>query len=202
MFILDTLLNPSGSIWFSIITLSSNFHVYIYLWILKIFATVFKVLDYSGASLGARMVMNVPSMQETHDPWFGKVSWRRKWLPTPVFLPGKFHGERSLAGYSLWGCKELGTTEGLTLSPLILSSLFFLDLEMMTYFSWLWITFSLQLADISLDAGHWEHFSIESIVFCFSLSSKCWDLYCQSVYLLAHLLNPFESWCWVLLDGV
>ena len=40
---------------------------------------------------------------------------RRKWQPTPVFLPGKFHGQRSLAGYSPWGCKELDTTEPLTL---------------------------------------------------------------------------------------
>ena len=35
-------------------------------------------------------------------------------LATPVFLPGEFHGERSLVGYSPWGCKELGTTEPLT----------------------------------------------------------------------------------------
>ena len=34
------------------------------------------------------------------DPWVGKISWRRKWQPTPVFLPGKSHGQRSLAGYS------------------------------------------------------------------------------------------------------
>ena len=35
----------------------------------------------------------------------------RKWQPTPVFLPGKFHGQRSLEGYSPWGCKDLNTTE-------------------------------------------------------------------------------------------
>ena len=40
--------------------------------------------------------------------------WRRKWQPTPVFLPGKFHGQRSLTDYSLWGCKELDTTEWLS----------------------------------------------------------------------------------------
>ena len=34
------------------------------------------------------------------DPWVGKISWRRKWQPTPVFLPGISHGQRSLAGYS------------------------------------------------------------------------------------------------------
>ena len=42
--------------------------------------------------------------------------WRREWQPTPVFLPGESHGQRSLAGYSPWGCKELDMTEQLTLS--------------------------------------------------------------------------------------
>ena len=37
--------------------------------------------------------------------WVGKIPWRRKWQPTPVFLPGEPQGQRSLAGYSPWGCK-------------------------------------------------------------------------------------------------
>ena len=37
------------------------------------------------------------------DPWVGKIPWRRKWQPSPVFLPGKSHGQRNLAGYSQWG---------------------------------------------------------------------------------------------------
>ena len=40
--------------------------------------------------------------------------WRKKWQPTPVFLPGESHGERALVGYSLWGCKESDTTKQLT----------------------------------------------------------------------------------------
>ena len=44
-------------------------------------------------------------------PESGKIPWSREWLPTPVFLPGEFHGQRSLVGYSLWGCKELDITE-------------------------------------------------------------------------------------------
>ena len=40
------------------------------------------------------------------DPWVGKIPWRRKWQPTPVLLPGKSHGQRSLAGCSPWGCKR------------------------------------------------------------------------------------------------
>ena len=41
----------------------------------------------------------------------GKIPWRRKWQPTPVFLPGESHGQTSLAGYSPWGHKELDRTE-------------------------------------------------------------------------------------------
>ena len=45
------------------------------------------------------------------NPWVRKIPWRRKWQPTPVFLPGKFHRQRTLAGYSPWGLKVLDTTE-------------------------------------------------------------------------------------------
>ena len=43
-------------------------------------------------------------------PRSGKIPWKRKWQPTPVFLPGKSHGQRSLAEYSPWGRKELDMT--------------------------------------------------------------------------------------------
>ena len=52
----------------------------------------------------------------SHDkglPRVGKIPWRRKWQPTPVLLPRKFHGWRSLVGYSPWGRKESDTTEWL-----------------------------------------------------------------------------------------
>ena len=45
------------------------------------------------------------------DLWVRKISGRREWLPTPVFLPREFHGRRSLVGYSPWDHKELDTTE-------------------------------------------------------------------------------------------
>ena len=47
------------------------------------------------------------------DPWVRKISWRRERLPTPVFLPGKSHGRRSLVGYSRWSHKESDTAERL-----------------------------------------------------------------------------------------
>ena len=45
------------------------------------------------------------------DPWVGKIPWRRKWQPTPVFLPGESYGQRGLVGYSPWGRKESDTTK-------------------------------------------------------------------------------------------
>ena len=54
-------------------------------------------------------------MEETErrgfNPWDGKIPWRRAWQPTPVFLPGEYHGQRSLEGYNPWDLKELDMTE-------------------------------------------------------------------------------------------
>ena len=58
------------------------------------------------------MVKNLLVMWETQvHPWVGKIPWKRDWQPTPVFLPRESHGQRSLGGYSPWGCKESDTTE-------------------------------------------------------------------------------------------
>ena len=46
------------------------------------------------------------------DPWVRKIPWRKKWQPTPVFLPRKSHGQRSLEGYSPCGQKESNMTSG------------------------------------------------------------------------------------------
>ena len=82
----------------------------------------------------AQQVKNPPAMQETQeiqvgslgwedllhyrrhrrcgwDPWVGKISWSRKWLPTPVFLPEKSYGQRRPVGYSPKGRKESDMTE-------------------------------------------------------------------------------------------
>ena len=57
-----------------------------------------------------QLVKNVSALRETWvDPWVGKISWRREQLPTALFLSGEFHGL-----YSLQGCKESDTTEGLS----------------------------------------------------------------------------------------
>ena len=66
---------------------------------------------YPRASLVAQLVKNsLQCGRLRFDPWVGKIPWRRKWQPTPVFLPGESHGQRSLVGYSPWGCQESDTT--------------------------------------------------------------------------------------------
>ena len=70
----------------------------------------------SGASLVVRLVKNPPiNAGDARDEgcilWVWKILWRRKQQPAPVFLPGEFHGQRSLAGYSPWGGKESDTTD-------------------------------------------------------------------------------------------
>ena len=68
---------------------------------------------------GSLVVRNLPAKAGDikrcgFDLWVGKISWRRAWQLTPVFLPGESHGQRSLAGYSPWGRKEPVTTEWLS----------------------------------------------------------------------------------------
>ena len=77
--------------------------------------------QYLWAFLVAQRVKNLPAMWATgFDPWIGKIPWRREWLPTPVFWPGEFHGQRRLEGYGPWGCKEADTTEWLSKKKKIL----------------------------------------------------------------------------------
>ena len=73
-------------------------------------------LDY-GASLVAQMErICLQCRRPGFNPWLRKILWRRAWQPTPVFLPGEFHGQRSLVGYIPRGHKESDVTESLALS--------------------------------------------------------------------------------------
>ena len=77
--------------------------------------------DITQSSLVAQTVKNPPAMQET---WVPSLGWEdpldKGMATTPVFWPGEFHGQRSLAAYSPWGHKESDTTERLTLSHFLL----------------------------------------------------------------------------------
>ena len=72
------------------------------------------------------MVRNLPEIQESMlEPWVRKIPWRREWQPTPVFLPGEFHGQRSQACYSTQSLKELDMTKHLTIVIKIFFKVFY-----------------------------------------------------------------------------
>ena len=81
-----------GSIPIIMILDRSIFNVYI-LWLDKVICIWF---TYSGGSDSEGSACN--ARRPRFNPWVGKIHWRREWQPTPVFLPGKFHGQRSLVG--------------------------------------------------------------------------------------------------------
>ena len=59
------------------------------------------------------MVKILLGSEEMQDTWVRKIPWRRAWQPTPVFLPGKLHGQGSMVGCTPQGGKELDTTDRL-----------------------------------------------------------------------------------------
>ena len=82
----------------TLLVILTSFYLFIINW--------FIVRCFSLTSLVAQMVKRLPTMQETCNLWVRKISWRRKWQPTPVFLSGKSHGRRNLVGYSPWVAKS------------------------------------------------------------------------------------------------
>ena len=99
------------------------------------------------------------------DPWVGKIPWRRKWLPTPVFLSGEFHGQRSLADYSPWSHKEADTTEWLIFS---LSHFFFIiPMTREHYWPLVWIKRGGKIIN------HWQYNPVQP--FNNKLSSFYWQ---------------------------
>ena len=58
----------------------------------------------NNVPLSKRVTGIIDSVWSGFNPWVRKIPWRREWQPTPLVLPGEFHGQRSLVGYSPWGC--------------------------------------------------------------------------------------------------
>ena len=89
-------------------------HMYLYFYIhMNIYVHIYIAtcvciyLHYTGLPWLTQMEKNPPAMQDIWDhPWIGKILWRRKQQPTPIFLLRKSHGQRSLAGYSPWRRKR------------------------------------------------------------------------------------------------
>ena len=83
----------------------------------------------------SRWRIHVQFRRPRFNPLFGKIPWRKKWQPTPVFLPEKSHGQRSLPGYSPWGHKELDTTEWLSIQLTHIS----IHIKFCVSYAFLWV---------------------------------------------------------------
>ena len=71
-----------------------------------------RFLYYRGFPGGSANKEYLPALQKTRfDTWLEKIPGRREWQSTLAVLPGESHGQRSMEGYSPWGCKELDMTE-------------------------------------------------------------------------------------------
>ena len=94
-------------------------------------------MGFPGGTSGKKKNLSAKARDMRHkfDPWVGKIPWRKEWQPTPVFLPGEFHEQRRLVGYSPWGHEESDTTEYTymhgTLSPIEITDTLHLILKLL-----------------------------------------------------------------------
>ena len=105
--------------WFSRISkqkyLHKQGHILVKLYCITLYLNILIHTHSHLASQVGLMLKNPPTdtghVRSWFDAWIGKVSWNKKWQPAPVFLPGKFHGKRSLVGDSSRSCKESDMTD-------------------------------------------------------------------------------------------
>ena len=75
-----------------------------------VYVCVYVCICFPGGTDGKEPACHCKRLKRPRlNPWVGKISWRRKWEPAPVFLPGESHGKRSLADYSPWGSQRVMT---------------------------------------------------------------------------------------------
>ena len=121
-------------VWFCIFFLSLRFHCLVILrlsivlcldsvffmcistidfWFVVAVSFWYRILSIWASLVVQKLKRLLQCRRPGFDPWVRKIPWRRKWQPTPVYLPGESHGWRSLVGYSPWGRKGSDTTERL-----------------------------------------------------------------------------------------
>ena len=100
----------------SVFLISTSYIIY-RVTLLKIspYTCAIKLLEFPGSSDGKeKKKVHLQCRRPGFNPWVRKIPWRKEWQPTPVILPGEFHEQRILVGYSPWGGKQLDMTEKIT----------------------------------------------------------------------------------------
>ena len=126
-------------------------------------------VGFPGGSVGQES-----TCQWRYCAWVGKIPWRRKWQPTPVFLPGESYGQRSLADYSPWGRKESDTAEwrnnSFPLRAVPVSLCLFVFPPLYCLISHLFVWNAFLNAETAFSVGentpHHYHFPFEEIFMC------------------------------------
>ena len=90
---------------------SDSVHIWTETWLFSHTYTSIYKGGFPSSTSGKELAFQRRGKRCGFDPRAGKIPWSRKWQPTTVFLPGESYGQRSLVGYSLWGCKESDRTE-------------------------------------------------------------------------------------------
>ena len=135
----------------------------------------------AGTSLVAQLVKNPPA-NAVHAgdgdriPGLGR-SWRRVWQPTPVFLPGKFHGLSSLVGYSPWGHRQSNTTESSDWAQCST-----------------WVTLGFTFC-VLLSVGFWQMHNVSTITVSFRIVYGLKQIPCFHIVIVPFLPTPFFFYC-------
>ena len=122
-------------------------------------------------------------------PWIRKIL-RSKWQLTPVFFPGKFHGQRSLPGYSPLGCKEWPST----------SLVFYLRVELLDHMSTLCLTFweTVRLFSKVAEPCYITISSLQGLPFLHTFANTYYYLSVFKVLLEHHHAHSFTNYLWLL----
>ena len=103
--------HPSGPQWLSSHFIQGTFYTQFWAFWAH-FSEPDPTAGYPGGTSGKESAFQYRwCKRHRFNPWVRKIPWRRKWQPPPVFFPGKFHGQRILAGHSPRSCKVLDRTE-------------------------------------------------------------------------------------------
>ena len=113
----------------------------LFLWRVLICIPNFNNMTISLVAFRGTFLMGIHCRGWRHgfNPWVRKIPWKRKWQPSPIFLPGKSHRQRSLVGYSPKGCKELDMAEWLSMDVIAFSE-FWVLLPNFETCGWFWET--------------------------------------------------------------
>ena len=147
-------------------------------------------MGFSGASDGKESACNAGD--QGFNSSAEEIPRRREWLPTPVFFPGEFHGQRSLASYSPWDCKDSDMTEWITHKVPVGESISYKHLPGPEWEANLW-RYQLVLSQERTFLSYFLFFPPPSLTMAWSKTTAWWAWIQESYHKLLFLLSKYPS---------